>query len=112
MSNRPTKKRPTLPTKKFISNLEDEEQAKELKDDIADREGDLEFILSTPRGRRWVYDLIHGTCHVRSQSFFPGDPASTGLNEGARMVGENLLEEIRSQHFSRWLEMMAENHGE
>jgi hypothetical protein len=113
LSERRSKAKPGLPKKSYISNLEDEDQADKVRDEAKDREQDLEFILSSARGRRWIYDLIHGPlCHVRSQSFYPGDPASTGMNEGARMVGENLLEEIRGQHFDRWLQMMSENHGD
>lgn len=100
-------------SKPIVKNAEDEGEIEKVRDAMKDRERDLEWILSTPRGRRWLYDLIHGPmCHVRSQSFFPGDPASTGMNEGARMVGENLLEEIRSKHFDSWLRMMKENHGD
>lgn len=102
-----------LPRKKVVTNSMDEAQIEAVRDSEADRGLDMQWILSTPRGRRWLYDFIHGpACHVRSQSFYPGDPASTGMNEGARMVGENLLEEIRSQHFERWLQMMSENHGD
>lgn len=102
-----------LPKRKVVTNAEDETQIEAVRDSEADRARDLEWILSTVRGRRWIYDFVHGpTCHVRAQSFYPGDAASTGMNEGARMVGENLLEEIRSKHFERWLQMMSENHGD
>lgn len=102
-----------LPKRKVVWDAESEDQIDAVKDSMADRERDLEWILSTARGRRWLYDLIHGyRCHVRQASLVPGDLSSTGLNEGARMVGENIMEEIRGKHFERWLQMMEENHGD
>jgi len=102
-----------LPKRKVVTNAEDADQIEAVRDSNADRERDLEWILSTPRGRRWIYDLIHGyRCHVRQPVLVPGDVGATGLNEGARMVGENLLEEIRAKHFERWMQMMSENHGD
>jgi hypothetical protein len=75
-----------------------------------DRERDLDYILKEPRGRRFLYDLIYGTCHVGRLSHIPGDSDSTAFNEGARSVGEALLEQVRTQAKAKYVLMLQENH--
>lgn len=75
-----------------------------------DRDKDLDFILSQPRGRRFLYELIFGTCHVDRLSHVPGDNDATAFNEGARAVGQNLLEQIRVQAKAKYMLMLGENH--
>jgi len=93
----------------IILDSTDELQIKKAMDGEADRAKDLEFILSQPRGRRWVYDLLHDWCHVGRLSHVPNDTHSTAFNEGARSVGERLLEELRSKHHALWITMLEEN---
>ena len=76
----------------------------------ADRQRDLDYILKEPRGRRFLYELIYGTCHVGRLSHIPGDSDSTAFNEGARSVGEALLEQIRTQAKAQFMLMLEENH--
>ena len=64
---------------------------------------------SQPRGRRWVYELIYGLCHISRLSHYPGDTHTTAFNEGARAVGERLQEELRSRHFDAFILMLEEN---
>ena len=97
--------------RKVVYDASNEAQVKAAEKDSEDREKDLAWILSSPRGRRWVYDLVHEKAHVRSLSFVPRDTHATAFNEGARSVGEALLEEVRSNHFGAFKQMMEENHG-
>lgn len=79
-------------------------------DQEKDRERDLEFILSKPRGRRWVHDIIYSTSHVDLNSHIPGCSDSTAFNEGARSIGAKILEDIRAAHPEHYLKMLEENH--
>jgi len=80
------------------------------KKEQADRERDLDYVLKEPRGRRFLYELIYGTCHVGRLSHIPGDSDSTAFNEGARSVGEALREQIRTQAKAKYMLMLEENH--
>jgi len=96
--------------RKVVYDASDEAQVKAAERDSEDREKDLSYILKEPRGRRWLYDLVFGTCHMHSLSMVPRDTHSTAFNEGARSVGESVLEEIRTKHFGAFMQMMEENH--
>lgn len=93
-----------------IYDASNPEHIKRAEDIEKDRGLDLTYVLKEPRGRRWVYDLIFTKCHMHSLSHVPGDPHSTAFNEGARSVGEAVLEEIRTSHFGAFMQMMEENH--
>lgn len=97
-------------SRKVVYDSSDEQQIKSAEKAQQDRDDDLKFVLSTPRGRRWVYDLVHQQCHIGSPSHFPGDTHTTAFNEGARAVGEAVLEEIRTSHFPAFMKMMEEQH--
>lgn len=97
--------------RKVVYDSSNEAQVRAAEKDGEDREKDLAFLLKEPRGRRWLYDLIHDKAHLRGLSFVPGDTHATAFNEGARSVGEAVLEEIRTRHFGAFKQMMEENHG-
>jgi hypothetical protein len=88
----------------------DPAQVAKAEKEEADRQRDLDYILKEPRGRRFLYGLIYDTCHVGRLSHIPGDSDSTAFNEGARSVGEALLEQIRTQAKAKYMVMMHENH--
>lgn len=96
-------------SKPVVTNSSDELQIKAAMDGEKDREKDIQFLLSQPRGRRWLHGLIYDKCHVGSLSHVPRDTHSTAFNEGARSVGEALQEEIRSNHHALYLKMLEEN---
>jgi hypothetical protein len=75
-----------------------------------DKEKDILFILNEPRGRRWVYSLIHSQCHILSISHVPLDKESTAFNEGARSVGIALEEVVRERAPILYMKMLEENH--
>lgn len=89
----------------------DPAQIKKAEQDFEDREKDLDWILSEPRGRRFLYDLIHGVCHVDSPSHVPGDPNTTAFNEGGRAVGNALQQKLRERALSKYFLMLKENHN-
>lgn len=97
--------------RKVVTDSSDPAQVRAAELDSDDRLKDLEWILSTPRGRRWLYALAFESAHLHSPSFVPGDQHSTAFNEGSRAVGVAVMEEIRTLHFNAFIEMMKENHG-
>ncbi len=104
-----SKLRSTKHSKPIVKDSNDELQIKKAMDGEKDRERDLAFIMGAPRGRRWLYELIHTRCHVGNLSHVPRDTHSTAFNEGARSVGEALLEEVRSNHHALFIKMLEEN---
>ena len=88
----------------------DPEQVKKAQELEADRLKDLEFLMQQPRGRRWLHDFIHGSCHMNDPSFVPGDPTCTSFNEGARSVGSALNERLKALSPKLYLKMLEENH--
>lgn len=95
--------------RKTVTDSEDADQLKSAQDGEKDRDRDLAFIMSQPRGRRWMYELVFDVCHVSRLSHYPGDTHTTAFNEGARSVGERLQEELRSRHFDAFITMLEEN---
>ena len=88
----------------------DAEQIAKAERDQADRDKDIDFVLSQPRGRRFLYGLIFDTCHSDRLSYVPGDADATAFNEGARAVGAATLDLIRTQSKSKYMLMLTENH--
>ena len=104
-----SKRRVTKHTRPVVTNSNDEVQIKKAEDGEKDRARDLAFILSSPRGRRWLYELIFSRSHVNRLSHVPRDTHSTAFNEGARSVGESVLETIRHEHHAAFITMLEEN---
>ena len=96
--------------RRVVYDSSDERQIKEAEADVRDRENDLKWILSSARGRRWLYSLCHEKCHVEAPSFCGVDTHGTAYNEGGRAIGAALLDEVRTQHFGAFIKMLEENH--
>lgn len=92
----------------MVYDANDEAARTRALDDEKDRALDLGLILRDERGRRFMFTHIFETCHVRRVSFVSTDTHATAFNEGARAVGEALLEDIRSNHFDAFIKMMEE----
>ena len=75
-----------------------------------DEAKDLDFIVSQPRGRRWLYRLIFSAGHMARPSYVPSSFDATAFNEGARSIGSSIHEELRSANPSAYLKMLEENH--
>ena len=97
-------------TKNCVADSSNADQVNAAKKMGEDRDRDVEYVALTPRGRRWIYDITHDTCHVRLPSSVPGDAHSMAFNEGARSVGEALLERLRTVSPSLYTKMITENH--
>lgn len=66
---------------------------------------DFKWVLSTPQGRRMVARYI-GFCGVWKQSFTGN--SETFFNEGKRVVGLKLLEDLNDSDPSAYMKMMNE----
>lgn len=93
-----------------ITDSTDKGQIDKAEDQERDRERDLEWVLSSMRGRRWMYALIYDKSHINHGSHVAGSSDGTAFNEGMRWVGEAALEDIRANHPKQFLKMHEENH--
>lgn len=90
-------------------NSEDPAQVKKAEKAAADRLLDIDYILKEPRGRRWLFDLVYGSCHADLPSHVPADADTTAFNEGGRAVGLKVLEEIKTKSPDKFILMLQEN---
>ena len=87
----------------------DPQQVSRAEKEAADRLADLDYVLKEPRGRRFVWHLIHDVCHKDAISHVPGDVHTTAFNEGGRSVGEALDAVVRLNRPGMYLKMIEEN---
>lgn len=77
------------------------------KDDLETiRINDLRSVLSTPAGRRFIFDLIDRRCLVFSPSYTGN--SETYLREGMRKVGIDLMREIQERFLDQYTTMLSE----
>ena len=86
------------------------EHVQAAEDAELDRDKDVDFIMSQPRGRRWLYQMIWVRCHKDAVSHVIGDGESTSFNEGARSVGVIIEEVLRERSPKQYMKMLEENH--
>lgn len=96
--------------RRVVYDSSNEAQIRVAEQDAKDRDKDLQWIMSSNRGRRWVYEHCYSTCHTSQPSHCGPDTHGTAFNEGGRAIGEALLETVRTQHFGAFMKMMEENH--
>lgn len=93
-----------------VSNASNEQQVKRAgqraKDLERQKKDDLATILTTPQGRRFVWDMLE-FCGIYKDSFTGN--STTFYNEGRRSVGLWLLSEIAKAKPEALLEMMRAN---
>jgi hypothetical protein len=94
-----------------VHNSSDPNQIANAQDWQEDRDRDLDYIIQSPRGRRWLHSLIHDYCNVERRSHVPGDHDSTAFNEGARSVGLALVDQIKNRDYGKYIEMLKEADG-
>ena len=100
-------------TKPFVvTDSSDANQVKKAQQQSEDRENDIKYILSEPRGRRWLYDLLFDKCHMLGNSFVADSTTGTAYNEGVRNLGVNLYNQAKDQQPALFMKMLEENHIE
>ncbi len=83
------------------------EKLETAKRDARDEIDELLWLMSDPRGRRWIWRRL-GEVGVYRQSLVPGDFAGTAFNEGQRSVGLKLINQITQHCPGRFTEMQKE----
>jgi hypothetical protein len=93
-----------------MSNAADETKVEDQRQsaDFQAREArlDLMQVLSTPRGRRFVWRVL-AIARTYEQSF-TGDPLTTAFNEGRRAVGNQILAELNETAPDAFVLMLRE----
>ena len=79
--------------------------------ELADESKDLEWIMSQPRGRRWMHELIFNTCHLERPSHVPADPDSTAFNEGSRAIAIQLVADLKVDYMGQYIKMLEEQNN-
>jgi len=83
------------------------EQAEKQKRDARDAIDELLWLMSDPRGRRFIWRQLDGF-GVYRLSYVQGDPALTAFNEGRRNEGLKLMSQILQHCPARFTEMQKE----
>lgn len=86
-----------------------EAEVKKAQAEDEDRAKDIDFVMSQPRGRRFMYDLIYAACHVDNASFVPGNHEATIFNEGGRAIGSSMRELVKGRNHKLFMKMLEEN---
>lgn len=94
--------------RRIVWNSADEAQISKAKDWQDDVERDLDEILQSRRGRRWLRTLVFDICHIERSSHVPGDPESTARNDGVRMIGQTVVEQIKARDHGKYILMLEE----
>ena len=92
-----------------VTDSSDEDQIKLAERAEDDDRKDLEVLLKTKTGRRFLHQMIHSICHIDMPSRVPGDPEATAFNEGARAIGLVIKSQCED-HPSLYIKMLLENH--
>lgn len=81
------------------------------KQAIRDEIDELLWLMSDPRGRRFIWRLLKGF-GIYQLSYVQGDPTHSAFNEGRRNEGLKLLNQIMEHCPARFTEMSkeAKNH--
>ena len=87
-----------------VAKAKETEKQRQIRED-----NDLLFILSDPRGRRFIWRLL-GFCGVFNSSFTGN--STTFFNEGTRSVGLWATAEVVRLKPEAYVEMMVESNNE
>jgi hypothetical protein len=72
--------------------------------------GDLKWVMSNKRGRRFVHGLLE-QAGVFRLSFTPGDPHATSFNEGLRNSGLRVLVQLHEHAPESYALMLSDHHA-
>ncbi len=99
-----------MPSKFVVKDSSNVTEVTKAQRESEDRDRDISFIMSTERGRRWVYELIFGKCHMLANSHVPNSSESTAYNEGVRNLGIQIHNEAKQAGPVQYMKMLEENH--
>jgi hypothetical protein len=93
-----------------VTDSSDPNQVRKAQKELDDRDNDIKYILSEPRGRRWLYDIMFEKCHLLGNSFLADSNTGTAYNEGVRNLGVNLYNQAKAEQPALFMKMLEENH--
>jgi hypothetical protein len=70
------------------------------------RKADTGFVMSSPSGRRFMYDLVFGKCNLMGT--YPGSDSGIYRHEGRRQLGVEIALELQEQHTDMYVLMITE----
>lgn len=83
-------------------------QRQEARDSELARKYSIELAMSTPMGRRFIWDQL-ASCHVFSMSYTPGSFDATAFREGERNIGQRLMMDVQRFAPNEYLMAVREN---
>ena len=83
---------------------------KELRSRESGVKGVVKGIMSTPTGRRWVYDFLV-KCHLYTNPFSGEKPLTTAFMCGEMNIGQQLLAEVQATCPQQYSIMIEEANG-
>ena len=96
-----------------VKNAADRQQVKKAERNdrfkLRDEDADAKWVLSDPRGRRFVWRYL-ALCGVYKSSFTGS--SETFFNEGKRVIGLQLMEDVQRSGADTFVTMMQENRPE
>lgn len=95
--------------KHVVTNSDDPQQIKRAEDGEKSLRQGLESIMNNRLSRRWLYDRLHVLSHMGMSSHVPGCSDSTAFNEGARSVGQAIINEIRDAYPNQYMKMLEDS---
>lgn len=72
--------------------------------------GDLRWVMSNKRGRRFMHGLLE-QAGVFKLSFTPSDPHATSFNEGQRNLGLQVFAQLTEHASESYALMLSEHHA-
>jgi hypothetical protein len=98
-------------SKRGRMDLQDEGQRAKLaaleKLWASQRKLDLKVVMSTPVGRRFIYDLLFEKCGL--MNVYPAQDSGIYRHEGRREVGQMLAREIQQERPDEYVLMLNEH---
>lgn len=70
----------------------------------------IKGVMSTIRGRQWIYDMLN-SAHIFSTTFIMGSPDGSAFAEGERNHGLRLLVDVQNAAPDLYLLMVQEAKG-
>ena len=93
-------------------NVASPKQIKQDKQEEArkqrERLGDLKTVMSTPEGRRVIWDIVNRLCHADATSVQGNSGSEVFFREGERNVGRRLKGDCYLVAFPEWQKMEKE----
>lgn len=69
----------------------------------------IKHIMSTPQGRKWIYNLLTSICKTFDNPIVPNETHYTYFNLGEQNIGKKLFQDINDAAPQEYITMMQES---